>query len=103
MSVEGVRGRGRMSEAESGEADGSTHGSPPTEGEIHLGKLFPLNSRLTTNQLKKIAEGLGLPMTGSADETRQLIVGKLEEEHDVHNVQVVVHEATTVNVTLTYG
>ena len=87
-----------MSEAESG---GSTHGSPPTEGEIPLGKLLPLNSRrLTTYQLKKIAEGLGLPTTGSADETRQLIEGKLEEGHDVHNVQVVVQEATTVNVTL---
>ena len=64
------------------------------------GKLLPLNSRrLTTVQLKKIAEGLGLPTTGSADEIRQLIEGKLEEGHDVHNVQVVMNEATTV----TYG
>ena len=53
-----------MSEAGSGEADGSTHGSLPTEGEIPLGNLLPLNSRRLTIQLKKIAEGLGLPTTG---------------------------------------
>ena len=81
LLCERVRDRGRMSEAESG---GSTHGSPPAEGEIPLGKLLPLNSRrLTTIQLKKIAEGLGLLTTGSADETRQLIEGKLEEGHDI--------------------
>jgi hypothetical protein len=75
--------------------------SPPTEGEIPRGRLLPLNSRrLTTVQLKKIAEGLGLPTTGSADETRHLIEGKLAEGHDVRNVQVVVNETTTVNVTL---
>ena len=90
-----------MSETESGETDGSGHGSPPTKGEIPRGKLLPLNSRrLTTVQLKKIAEGLELPTVGSTDEIRQLIEGKLEEGHDVHNVQVVVDEATTVNVTL---
>ena len=96
-----MRDRGRMSKTESGETDGSGHGSPPTKGEIPRGKLLPLNSRrLTTVQLKKIAEGLKLPTVGSADEIRQLIEGKLEEGHDVHNVQVVVDEATTVNVTL---
>ena len=60
-----------------------------------------MNSRrLTTVQLRKIAEGLGLPSAGSADEIRQVIEGKLEEGHDVHNVQVVVYEMTTVNVEL---
>ena len=88
--------------SESGETNGSDHaGSPPTEGELPRGKLLPLNSRrLTTVQLKKIAEGLRLPTAGSTDEIRQLIEGKLEEEHDVHNVQVAVDEAKTVNVTL---
>ena len=71
-----------MSETESGETDGSVHGSSPTEGEIPSGKLLPLYSRrLTTVQLKRIAEGLELPTTGSADEIRQLIEGKLEEGH----------------------
>ena len=88
--------------SESGETDGSDHaGSPPIEGELPRGKLLPLNSRrLTTVQLKKIAEGLRLPTAGSTDEIRQLIEGKLEEEHDVHNVQVAVDEAKPVNVTL---
>ena len=70
-----------MSEAESEEVDGSI------QGDIPLGKLLPLISRrLTTIQLKKIVEGLGLLTTGAANETRQLIEGKLEEEHDIHNV-----------------
>ena len=69
-----------MSGTESGETDDSIRESPPTEGEIPHGKLFPLNSRrLTTVQLRKIAEGLGLPSSCSADETRQLIEGKLKD------------------------
>ena len=86
-----------MSETESGETDGSGHGSPPTGGGgIPHGRLFLLNARRL--QLKKIVEGLELPTAGSADE---LIEGTLEEGHDAHNVQVVVNEAMTVNVTLT--
>ena len=61
------------------ESDGSSHGSPPMKGEIPHGKLLPLN--LTTVQLKKLAEGLGLPTTGSADE---LIEEKFEEGRDIH-------------------
>ena len=37
---------------------------------------------------------------GSTDEIRQLNKGRLGEERDVHNVQVVVNEATMTNVTL---
>ena len=77
--------------------------SPFTVDEIPRGKLLPLNSRiLTTIQLKNIAETLGLPTTGSTDEVRQLIEGKLQDEHDVtvHNVQVVVSEDTVVSVAL---
>ena len=86
-----------MSESDH-ESGGSRRGS---SGEIPRGKLLPLNSRrLTTVQLKKIAEGLGLPTTGSADEIRQLIEGKLEEGHDVHNVQVVMNEATNISGSL---
>ena len=59
--------------------------------------LLRLNSRiLMMIQLKKIAE---LQLAGSADEVRQLIERKLEKGHDVHNVQVVVQEATTMSVT----
>ena len=98
LSSERARGRGRMSDYDT---DGGGRESPPTEEEIPPGRLLPLNSRrLTTVQLKKIAEGLGLPTTGSSDETRQLIEGKLAEGHEVHNVQVVVNETTTMSVTL---
>ena len=51
-----------MSETEGGETEDSAQGSPPTEGEIPCSKLLQLNlRRLTTVQLKKIAEGRELP------------------------------------------
>ena len=65
------------------------------------GKLLPLNSRrLTSAYLKQIAESLELPTTGSGDEIRQLIEGKLQESHDIHNIQVVVDETPTVSLKL---
>ena len=45
-----------------------------------------------------IAEAMGLPSGGSADEVRQLIEGKLQDEHEVRNVQVVFEEASFLNV-----
>ena len=66
--------------------------------------LYSENSshwRLTTAYLKHIAQSLELPTAGSADETRQLIEGKLQETRDVANVQVVVDEtATTVKLSV---
>ena len=51
-----------MSETEGGETEDSVQGSPPTGGEISRGKLLQLNSRrLTTVQLRKIAERCELP------------------------------------------
>ena len=41
-----------------------------------------------------------LPTAGSADETRQLIEGKLQETRDVANIQVVVDETTATTVKL---
>ena len=90
-----------MSDVEDEEGGGkSGRESPSTVDEIPRGKLLPLNSRRLTIQLKNIAETLKLPITGSANEIRQLIEGKLQEAHDVRNVQVVVREDTTVNVAL---
>ena len=43
---------------------------------------------------------MGLPVTASADETRQLIEGKLQEARDAANVQVVVDEVAAVTVKL---
>ena len=79
------------------EGDGGRWESPPIAEEIPFGRLFPYSRKLTTVQLRRIAEGLGLPTTGSADETKQLIEG---EGHEVHNIQEVVNEATTVSVTI---
>ncbi len=65
------------------------------------GKLYPLNSRrLIAVYLRHIAEALSLPSTGSADEVRQLIEGKLQETREVSNVQVVVAESTIKEVKL---
>ena len=50
--------------------------------------------------MKQIAESLELPTTGSADEIRQLIEGKLQSTRDVHNVQVVVEETQTISLKL---
>ena len=67
------------------------------------GKLLPLNScRLTAAHLRHIAGAMGLPSTGSADEVRQLIEGKLGDEHEVRNVQVVLEEASFLNVKLSH-
>ena len=63
--------------------------------ELPRGRVLPLNSkRLTSAHLKQVAEKLGLPTTGSADQIRQLIEGKLQEDREVSNVQVVVREST---------
>ena len=55
--------------------------------ELPHGKVLPLNSRrLTSTHLKQVAEKLELPTTGSADQIRQLIEGKLQEGREVSNV-----------------
>ena len=59
-------------------------------------KTFPLNSRrLTAEVLARIARALGLPTNASSAETRQLIEGKLAEDHEPQNVQVDVTELAT--------
>jgi len=95
----------RSSMSEEREA-GTTEVDPALvrEGEatgLPRGKLYPLNSRrLVAAYLRQIAETLGLPTAGSADEVRQLIEGKLQETRDVNNIQVVVAEATVREVKL---
>ena len=62
------------------------------EGEARLtrGTVMPMNSkRLTKTYLSRIAEKLELPTKGSAEETRQIIEGKLlEMGKEPHNVQI---------------
>lgn len=45
---------------------------------------------------EQIAEALGVPTSGSADEVRQLIKGKLQETRDVSNVQVAADLEATI-------
>ena len=63
-----------------------------SEGEMRLtrGTVMPMNSkRLTKTYLSRIAEKLELPTKASAEETRQIIEGKLlEMGREPHNVQV---------------
>ena len=53
---------------------------------------YPLNSRrLTGAYLRFVAKAIDLPMSGSVDETRAMISGKLEQMgRDPRNVQIVV-------------
>ena len=71
--------------------------------EIPRGKVAPLNSRrFMSSHMKQVAEALELSVTGSADQLRQVIEGKLESDRhvEVANVQVVVQEAQNVEVKL---
>ena len=67
-----------------------------SEGEAavnHTVKTYPLNSRrLRAETVNRIAKGLGLPTNSLLAETRQLIEGKLGEEHESKNIQVDVIE-----------
>ena len=57
---------------------------------------YPLNSRkLTAAHLRAIAEAIGLPSVGSADQLRQCIEGKLQTEREDPNVVVVIREVQT--------
>ena len=92
---------------------GGSHGSGSVESDgeesrgrpvIPSGKVVPLNSRrLTATHLKRVAEALKLPTTGSADQLRQLIEGKLESDRHVEamNVQVIIQEEQCVESKLT--
>ena len=67
------------------------------------GTRFPLNSRrLTAIHLRSIADALGLPRSGSADQLRQCIEGHLqsEESRQVSNTLVLVQETPQVELIL---
>ncbi len=71
--------------------------------EVPPGKVVPLNSRkLTAAHLKRVAEALGLPVTGATDQLRQLIEGKLESERhrEAANVRVVLQEEQCIETKL---
>ena len=76
--------------------------SETTDAGMPRGKRLPLNSRrLTAAHLKRIATAMELPVTGSADQLRQLIEGKLQTEgHETTNILVVVEETSLVEMKL---
>ena len=57
------------------------------------------SKRLTTAHLRQLGEALKLPTSGSGEELRQLIEGKLSEPDD-HNIQVVVQETPRTETVL---
>ena len=83
-------------EAEGGSAIGprAQHETEVVAAGRRCGRSLPLNSRrLTGALLKQLADGMGLPISGSLDSVRQLIDGKLEElGRDPRNVQVILQE-----------
>ena len=79
----------------------SSSEDPDKEIGLPQGKLFSLNSRrLIAAYLRHIAGALGLPSSGSADEVRQLIEGKIQSSREEGSVQVVVAEAFVKEVKL---
>ena len=71
----------------------SMDGLEPIEGgevQIAHGTIMPMNSkRLMKTYLSRITEKLGLPTKAFAEETRQIIKGKLlEMGREAHNVQI---------------
>ena len=60
------------------------------------GPTYPLNSKhVKAGQLQRIAASLGLPTTGTAAVTRQLIEGKLmETEREPKNAQVIIQDTS---------
>ena len=78
--------------------DGPSHGvrvEATSEATPRATKPLPLNSkRLKVLHVKQIAASMTLPTTGSSDELRQMIEGRLEDMgKDPRHVQVLVPEA----------
>ena len=55
---------------------------------------FPLNSRkVTARVVRALAEKLGLPTSGTREDTLQIVIGKLQDDGKVpSNVQVMIHD-----------
>ena len=84
------------------ERDGTERvGTPETESHVdphagyplHSHSRYPLNSRrLTAVHLRAIAQALGLPTAGSADQLRQCIEGSVQADRDYQSIVVIVRE-----------
>lgn len=77
--------------------EGSDSSSGSKAQALPEGKRIPFNSkRLPAAYLKQVGEALKLPISGSREELRQLVEGKLVTERgvEVSSVQVVVHDSS---------
>ena len=82
--------------------DGPSHGAESGETTPRATKPLPLNSkRLKVLHVKQIAASMTLPTTGSADEVRQMIKGRLADMgKDPRHVQVLIPEAEGAHLQL---
>ena len=88
-----------------GEMSGLGSGSDdePREPELPRGARLPLNSkRLTAVHLRAIAKAMDLTTTGSADQVRQMIEGKLQtdEGRDIGSTLVILTERPMISTVL---
>lgn len=71
----------------------------PRDPKLPQGVRLPLNSkRLTAVHLRTIAKAMDLSTTGSADQVRQVIEGKLQtdEDRDISSTLVILTESTMI-------
>ena len=66
----------------------------PRSNSPELVTTFPLNSRkVTARVVRALAEKLGLPTSGTREDTLQIVIGKLQDDGKVpSNVQVTIHD-----------
>lgn len=75
----------------------------PRDPELPQGVRLPLNSkRLTAVHLRAIAKAMDLSTTGSADQVRQMIEGKLQtdEDRDISSTLVILTESAMISTVL---
>ena len=82
--------------------DGPSHEADPSGATPKVMKPLPLNSkRLKVLHVKQIAASMTLPTTGSADEIRQMIEGRLADMgRNPRHVQVLVPEDESAHLQL---
>ena len=82
---------------------GSESDDNPRDPELPQGARLPLNSkRLTAVHLRAIAKAMDLSTTGSTDQVRQMIEGKLQtdEARDISSTLVILTESPIISTVL---
>ena len=72
---------------------GSSAEASSVEEEVPEGRTLPLtSSRVTMTYLRRVARALALPTKGTKTELLTTIEGKIGQEHQVQNVQIIIQE-----------